>query len=294
MWCRPRPTSTTPSPTSSCRDVVPAVTPRIELRHVSKTFVGNGRTVPALRDVSLKVMPGEFVTIIGASGSGKSTLFNLCVGLLEPDEGSIIIDGDEPKNRLGMLGYMPQRDLLLPWRSVLDNVVLPRDIKGAPRRESRQEALEMFPRFGLSGFEHDYPSALSGGMRQRAALLRTWLTGCDTLLLDEPFGALDALTRKELQDWLLRRVAGVRTNGGVHHPRRRGSRLSRRPGDSAELSSGLGEAGTHGGTGPPPAARHGGGAGLRLACEGPAGRPWGRYVRPARVRRPTLLPRGYL
>jgi ABC-type nitrate/sulfonate/bicarbonate transport system ATPase subunit len=183
--------------------VVPAVTPRIELRHVSKTFVGNVRTVPALRDVSLKVMPGEFVTIIGASGSGKSTLFNLCVGLLEPDEGSIIIDGDEPKNRLGMLGYMPQRDLLLPWRSVLDNVVLPRDIKGAPRRESRQEALEMFPRFGLSGFEHDYPSALSGGMRQRAALLRTWLTGCDTLLLDEPFGALDALTRKELQDWLL-------------------------------------------------------------------------------------------
>jgi ABC-type nitrate/sulfonate/bicarbonate transport system ATPase subunit len=173
------------------------------LRHVSKTFVGNGRTVPALHDVSLKVMPGEFVTIIGASGSGKSTLFNLCVGLLEPDEGSIIIDGNEPQSRLGMLGYMPQRDLLLPWRSVLENVLLPRDIKGVPRRESRQEALKMFQHFGLSGFEHDYPSALSGGMRQRAALLRTWLTGCDTLLLDEPFGALDALTRKELQDWLL-------------------------------------------------------------------------------------------
>lgn len=177
--------------------------PRIELRHVSKTFVGNGRTVPALDDVSFKVLPGEFVTIIGASGSGKSTLFNLCVGLLEPDGGSIIIDGVEPKNRLGMLGYMPQRDLLLPWRSVLDNVVLPRDVSGVPRRESRREAHEMFERFGLSGFEHDYPSSLSGGMRQRAALLRTWLTGCDTLLLDEPFGALDALTRKELQDWLL-------------------------------------------------------------------------------------------
>ena len=179
-------------------------TPRIELNHVSKTFVGKGRAVPALRDVSLKVMPGEFVTIIGASGSGKSTLFNLCVGLLGPDEGTIAMDGREPQSRLGMLGYMPQRDLLLPWRSVLDNVLVPQDIKGVPRKESRKTALEMFPRFGLESFEHDYPSSLSGGMRQRAALLRTWLTGCDTLLLDEPFGALDALTRRELQDWLLR------------------------------------------------------------------------------------------
>jgi ABC-type nitrate/sulfonate/bicarbonate transport system ATPase subunit len=178
--------------------------PRIELRHVSKTFVGNGRTVPALRDVSLKVMPGEFVTVIGASGSGKSTLFNLCVGLLEPDEGSIFIDGGLPSRRLGLLGYMPQRDLLLPWRRVLDNVLVPKDIKGIPRRESEREALEMFQRFGLESFEHDYPSTLSGGMRQRVALLRTWLAGCDTLLLDEPFGALDALTRKELQDWLLK------------------------------------------------------------------------------------------
>jgi ABC-type nitrate/sulfonate/bicarbonate transport system ATPase subunit len=126
------------------------------------------------------------------------------VGLLQPDEGSIVIDGEEPQNRLGMLGYMPQRDLLLPWRRVLDNVLVPQDIKGVPRKESREEALQMFHRFGLEDFEHDYPSALSGGMRQRAALLRTWLTGCDTLLLDEPFGALDALTRKELQDWLLR------------------------------------------------------------------------------------------
>ena len=149
-------------------------------------------------------MPGEFVTVIGASGSGKSTLFNLCVGLLEPDEGSIIIDGNKSRSRLGMLGYMPQRDLLLPWRRVVDNVLLSQDIKGIPRKESRQKALEMFQRFGLEGFEHDYPSSLSGGMRQRVALLRTWLTGCDTLLLDEPFGALDALTRKELQDWLLK------------------------------------------------------------------------------------------
>ena len=179
-------------------------TPRIELRHISKTFAGKDQAVPALEDVSLSVRPGEFVTIIGASGSGKSTLFNLCVGLLEPDDGEILIDGEVPINRAGMVGYMPQRDLLLPWRNVLDNVLIPLEIQGVPRRESRQTALEMLPHFGLETFENEYPSALSGGMRQRAALLRTWLMGRDTLLLDEPFGALDALTRKELQDWLLR------------------------------------------------------------------------------------------
>jgi ABC-type nitrate/sulfonate/bicarbonate transport system ATPase subunit len=178
--------------------------PRIELRHVSKTFFGTDHTVLALEDVSFSVMPGEFVTIIGPSGSGKSTLFNLCVGLLEPDEGEILIDGERPKNRIGMVGYMPQRDLLLPWRSVLKNVIIPLEIQGVPLNESRQKALEMFPHFGLETFEHEYPSALSGGMRQRAALLRTWLMGRSTLLLDEPFGALDALTRKELQTWLLK------------------------------------------------------------------------------------------
>ena len=177
--------------------------PRIELRQVAKTFRGDGKAVPALKDVSFKVMPGEFITVIGPSGSGKSTLFNLCVGLLEPDKGSILIDGKIPPSRLGRVGYMPQRDLLLPWRTVLDNVLVPLDIKGVPREKARRQALEMLPRFGLEGFEQEYPAVLSGGMRQRAALLRTWLTGCDTLLLDEPFGALDALTRKELQDWLL-------------------------------------------------------------------------------------------
>ena len=178
-------------------------TPRIELRNVSKTFAGIDRAVPALKDVSFKVMPGEFVTIIGASGSGKSTLFNLCVGLLEPDAGEILIDGEKPKNRTGLVGYMPQRDLLLPWRSVLDNVIIPLEIQGVPRGESRGQARKMLPHFGLESFENEYPAALSGGMRQRAALLRTWLMGRATLLLDEPFGALDALTRKELQNWLL-------------------------------------------------------------------------------------------
>jgi ABC-type nitrate/sulfonate/bicarbonate transport system ATPase subunit len=179
-------------------------TPRIEFNNVSKTFSGAGQVIPALKNVSFKVMPGEFVTIIGTSGSGKSTLFNLCVGLLKPDDGEILIDGEQLKKRTGMVGYMPQEDLLLQWRSVLDNIIIPLEIQGIPKIKARQTALEMLPDFGLKKFENEYPSALSGGMRQRAALLRTWLMGRSTLLLDEPFGALDALTRKELQDWLLR------------------------------------------------------------------------------------------
>jgi ABC-type nitrate/sulfonate/bicarbonate transport system ATPase subunit len=178
-------------------------TPKLEVRHVSKTFHGDGRTVPALEDVSLRVMPGELVTIIGPSGSGKSTLFNLIVGLLQPDTGEICIDGEVCAERAGRVGYMPQRDLLLPWRSVLDNVIIPLELRAVPRPEARAQAREMLPLFGLEDFAGVYPSALSGGMRQRAALLRTILTGRDTLLLDEPFGALDALTRRELQDWLL-------------------------------------------------------------------------------------------
>jgi ABC-type nitrate/sulfonate/bicarbonate transport system ATPase subunit len=124
--------------------------------------------------------------------------------LLEPDEGEILIDGKKPQNRAGLVGYMPQRDLLLPWRSVLDNAIIPLEIQRIPTGESRKQALSMIPLFGLEHFENEYPSALSGGMRQRVALLRTWLMGKSTLLFDEPFGALDALTRKELQNWLLK------------------------------------------------------------------------------------------
>ena len=180
-----------------------ATTPRIEFRHVSKTFAGIGQAVPALRDISFRVMPGELVTVIGPSGSGKSTLFNLCVGLIEPDEGEILFDGVRPARRAGMVGYMPQHDLLLPWRSVLDNVIIPLEIQGVPKEEARQRGLAMLSEFGLDRFRSEYPAALSGGMRQRVALLRTWLTGRDTLLLDESFGALDAMTRRELRQWLL-------------------------------------------------------------------------------------------
>jgi ABC-type nitrate/sulfonate/bicarbonate transport system ATPase subunit len=178
-------------------------TPCIEVRAVNKTFRDNGHTVSALEDVSFSARPGEFVTIIGPSGSGKSTLFNLITGLTQPDSGEILINGKLIGSRTGQVGYMPQRDLLLPWRTVLNNVILGPELDGRSKKQARQRARELMPLFGLEGFEQAFPDTLSGGMRQRAALLRTFLTDRDVLLLDEPFGALDALTRRELQRWLL-------------------------------------------------------------------------------------------
>jgi ABC-type nitrate/sulfonate/bicarbonate transport system ATPase subunit len=144
------------------------------------------------------------VSIIGPSGCGKSTLFNIICGLLESDEGQVLLDGEAVQRRAGAFGYMPQKDLLLPWRSVLDNVILGPELRGDDRNASRSEATELLPLFGLEGFGDAYPALLSGGMKQRAALLRTFLTRREVLLLDEPFGALDALTRMDLQEWLLR------------------------------------------------------------------------------------------
>jgi ABC-type nitrate/sulfonate/bicarbonate transport system ATPase subunit len=179
------------------------MTPKLELRNVSKAFHANGMHVRALKDLSMEVRTGEFVTLIGPSGSGKSTLFNLIVGLLEPDEGEICLDGEVCHDRTGRVGYMPQRDLLLPWRTVLDNAIIPLELRGIDRSVSQERARDLLPLFGLAEFADSYPNALSGGMRQRTAFLRTILTERDTLLLDEPLGALDALTRRELQDWLL-------------------------------------------------------------------------------------------
>ena len=157
----------------------------------------------ALSNISLQVGAGEFVTLVGPSGSGKSTLFNLVAGLLEPDSGEVWLDGQLQHERAGSFGYMPQRDLLLPWRNVTANVAIPLELNGIDRTVAKARAEEMLVHFELEEFGDLYPSALSGGMRQRAALLRTILTEKDVLLLDEPFGALDALTRRELQDWLL-------------------------------------------------------------------------------------------
>src|SRR5260221_6804097 len=176
---------------------------RLELRHVTKTFFEKGRETPALDDISFTVGPGEFVTIIGPSGSGKSTMFNLITGLLKADQGEVILDGEVINGRTGLVGYMPQRDLLLPWRNVLDNVTLGPQITGKPREAAYHRAQELLPLFGLESFADVYPATLSGGMRQRAALLRTFLLEREVMLLDEPFGALDALTRRDLQLGLL-------------------------------------------------------------------------------------------
>ena len=184
---------------SSSHDAVSEV----ELRDVRKDFRVDGRLVSALDGVSLSARKGEFVVLIGPSGCGKSTLLNIVCGLMEPDTGEVLLDGRPVLSRTGLLGYMLQKDLLLPWRRVLDNVILGPEISGSSRGEARQEALRLLPLFGLEGFENSYPSTLSGGMRQRAALLRTFLCRRNAMLLDEPFGALDALTRRQLQRWLL-------------------------------------------------------------------------------------------
>ncbi|MGI5917583.1 MAG: ABC transporter ATP-binding protein [Anaerolineae bacterium] len=177
--------------------------PPVEVLGVSKTFRVDGRIVPALRDVSLYADAGEFITLIGPSGCGKSTLLNIICGLMEPGEGQVILHGKPDEPRLGHVGYMPQRDLLLPWRTLLDNIILGPEVMGRDLESARREARGLLPLFGLEGFEAHYPATLSGGMRQRAALMRTFLCRQDVVLLDEPFGALDALTRRTMRHWLL-------------------------------------------------------------------------------------------
>jgi ABC-type nitrate/sulfonate/bicarbonate transport system ATPase subunit len=184
---------------SSCRSMVSEV----EVREVYKNYRVDGRLVTTLDGVSLSASNGEFVVLIGPSGCGKSTLLNIICGLVQPDGGEVLLDGQPVVDRTGLLGYMLQKDLLLPWRKVLDNVILGPEIGGVSTNEARREALRLLPLFGLEGFEGSYPATLSGGMRQRAALLRTFLCRRDVMLLDEPFGALDALTRRQLQQWLL-------------------------------------------------------------------------------------------
>ncbi|PJF43218.1 MAG: nitrate ABC transporter ATP-binding protein [Candidatus Thermofonsia Clade 1 bacterium] len=174
----------------------------LSLQRVSKTFHGE-RPVQALAEVSFVIEQGEFVSLIGQSGSGKSTLCNLIAGLLTPDSGEIRLNGALINGQTGHVGYMPQRDLLMPWRTVLQNVILGAEIARKPLEQARQRARSLLPLFGLEGFADAYPRQLSGGMRQRAALLRTILMDRPLLLLDEPFGALDALTRREMQNWLM-------------------------------------------------------------------------------------------
>lgn len=177
--------------------------PKLRVEGVSKTYRDGRRQLAALAPVDLSVARGEFVTLIGPSGCGKSTLFNSIAGVDEPSTGTIAIDGVIDSARAGKSGYMLQQPLLLPWRTVEENVMLGLDVRHEPRKQAQQKAHELLKRFGLLEFASNYPATLSGGMRQRVALLRTVLFNNEFLLLDEPFGALDALTRLSLQMWLL-------------------------------------------------------------------------------------------
>ncbi len=154
-----------------------------------------------IQHIHMSVEVGEFVSILGPSGSGKSTILNLLAGLIKPKAGNIYVDGKKVEGISSHFAYMPQEDLLFPWQTILDNVCLYGKIHGH-FEEAKKKALEYLQIFGLEGYEKAYPSQLSGGMRQRAAFLRTSLCKADILLLDEPFGALDVISRGEMQDWL--------------------------------------------------------------------------------------------
>lgn len=176
----------------------------LEVRGLTKAF--GAHTV--LHEVSLDLAAGEIVSVIGPSGSGKSTLLSLLTGALAPDAGTIRFEGRPlpaqhlPRDR--PFAFMPQRDVLLPWRRIIDNAGIGLEVAGASRAAARARAGELFAPFGLAGTERRYPRQLSGGMRQRVSFLRTVVLGRPVLLLDEPFSALDAITRDELQQWLLR------------------------------------------------------------------------------------------
>ena len=183
-----------------------AAAPALHAQALAKTYDRSrgGEALRALDAVDLTLEPGAFVAIVGPSGCGKSTLLKLLAGLLEPTEGDVLLDGEPAGDRLlREVAYLPQKDLLMPWRSVLDNVTIGLELAGVGRDAARERARVQLGRFGLDGFERRWPRELSDGMRQRAALLRTVLAGRRILLLDEPFGALDALTRRAMQEWLL-------------------------------------------------------------------------------------------
>jgi len=165
-----------------------------------------------VEDVSLELEAGGFISLVGSSGVGKTTLFNVLAGVDKPDNGKVFYNNEDITGKSGKVSYMLQKDLLLEYRTVLDNVILPLLIRGEKKKTAREYAAGFFPMFGLSGYEKKYPNELSGGMRQRAALLRTCLSSSITnsnaslpnnpvILLDEPFSALDAITRRKMQLW---------------------------------------------------------------------------------------------
>ena len=160
---------------------------KLEVKNVSKSFDQKA----VLQDISIELNHGELVCLLGVSGGGKTTLFNIISGLLKPDYGNVFLDGKDITNQPGSISYMLQKDLLLPYRTIQDNVALPLLLKGVKKKEARKRVFPRFSEFGLHGTQDKYPAQLSGGMRQRAALLRTYMFSQDVALLDEPFSALD-------------------------------------------------------------------------------------------------------
>ncbi|MDU1583815.1 MAG: ATP-binding cassette domain-containing protein, partial [Peptoniphilus harei] len=154
-----------------------------------------------LKDINIKLMRGELVSLVGVSGSGKTTLFNIIAGLLKPDKGKVFLKGEDVTGRAGKISYMLQKDLLLPYMSIIDNVSLPLVLRGHKKKEAREKVRGLFKDFGLEGTQEKYPSQLSGGMAQRAALLRTYVFSNEVALLDEPFSALDAITKASIHKW---------------------------------------------------------------------------------------------
>ncbi len=188
------------------RDAASDASAALELRDVGKSF---GEIV-AVRGIGLSVPRHSRMGIVGPSGGGKSTLLQIIAGLMEPDTGEVFVEGaSSARDRLASCALMPQRDLLLPWRSALDNAGIALENRGVSRAEARRRTRPLFERFGLARFEDVRPSALSGGMRQRVGFLRTLMAEKDVLLLDEPFGALDSITRAEMQEWLVRAMDEV-------------------------------------------------------------------------------------
>ncbi|MBP3696384.1 MAG: ABC transporter ATP-binding protein [Clostridia bacterium] len=172
---------------------------KLEVKNVSKSFDGK----PILDDISIELNKGELVCLLGISGGGKTTLFNIISGLLSPDCGQVLLDGKDVTNQPGHISYMLQKDLLLPYRTIEDNAALPLLLKGVKKKSARAQVSPLFEQFGLEGTQKKYPSQLSGGMRQRAALLRTYMFSKDVALLDEPFSALDTLTKSSMHKWYL-------------------------------------------------------------------------------------------
>lgn len=178
---------------------------KLEVTNISKRF----GSMPVLENVNLTLNQGEIVSLLGVSGCGKTTLFNLIAGLLSPDRGEIRLAGQRITDMPGQVSYMLQKDLLLPYRTIEDNVALPLILKGMNKKQARHQAGQYFERFGLSQTNKKWPHQLSGGMKQRAALLRTYLFSKDVALLDEPFSALDKITKDQMHQWFLEVMADI-------------------------------------------------------------------------------------